>query len=114
MPDVLYVPEPARRSELNHNLINSDPPASEGLLCVSQMSFTRRCEVRMTDEAELDPAERDELDRLCDEYTVATNCVVKALRVVNPLERVNLFLAEEQKVADLTGRIKAILKAEHS
>ena len=67
-----------------------------------------------TDEAELDPAERDELDRLCDEYTAATNCVVKALRVVNPLERVNLFLAEEQKVADLTVRIKAILKAEHS
>ena len=67
-----------------------------------------------TDEAELDPAERDELDRLCDEYTVATNCVVKALRVVNPLERVNLFLAEEQKVADLTVRIKAILKAEYS
>ena len=114
MPDVLYVLEPARRSELNHNLINSDPPASEGLLCVSQMSFTRHCEVRMTDEAELNPAEKDELDRLCDEYTVATNCVVKALRVVNPLERVNLFLAEEQKVADLTVRIKAILKAEHS
>jgi hypothetical protein len=67
----------------------------------------------MTKEAELAPTEKDELHRLCDEYAVATSCVMKALRVVNPLERVNLFLAEEQKVAELMMRIKAILKAEH-
>ena len=36
---------------------------------------------------------------------------VKASRVVNPLERVNLFLAEEQKVAGFAVRIKSILKA---
>lgn len=66
----------------------------------------------MTEQAELSSAEKDELDRLCDEYTVATSCVVKTLRVVNPLERVNLLLTEEQKVAELMARIKAILNAE--
>jgi hypothetical protein len=60
----------------------------------------------MTEEAELDPAEKDELHKLCDEYAVATSCIVKALRVVNPLERVNVFLNEEQKVADLMVRSK--------
>jgi hypothetical protein len=68
----------------------------------------------MTEEAELSAAEKDELHGLCDEYAVATSCVVKALRVVNPLERVNLFLSEEQRVAGLMARIKTILKAEHS
>jgi hypothetical protein len=68
----------------------------------------------MAEEAELAPAEKDELHRLCDEYAVATSCVLKALRVVNPLERVNLFLIEEQKVAEIMVRIKAILDAEHS
>jgi hypothetical protein len=67
----------------------------------------------MTEEAELSPVEKDELSSLCDEYGVATSCVVKALRVVNPLQRVNSFLTEEQKVADLTAKIKAILKAGH-
>ena len=68
----------------------------------------------MTKEAELSTAEKDELHGLCDEYAVATSCVVKALRVVNPLERVSLFLTEEQRVAELMARIKIILKAEHS
>lgn len=63
-------------------------------------------------EVELSVAEKDELNQLCDEYAVATSCAIKALRVVNPLERVNLFLSEEQKVAGLTLRIKAILKVE--
>jgi hypothetical protein len=68
----------------------------------------------MTEEPELDPAEKDELRKLCDEYSVATNCVIKALRVANPLERVNQFVTEEQKVAALMVKIKAILTAEHS
>ena len=68
----------------------------------------------MTEEAELSPAEKDELHRLCDEYSVATNCVIKALRVANPLERANQFLTEKQRVAALIVKIEAILTGQHS
>ena len=64
----------------------------------------------MLDKDELGPAEREEIARLCDEYAVATNCVVKALRVVNPLERVGDLLREEERAAELLSTIKAILK----
>lgn len=64
----------------------------------------------MSDQPELSPPEKDELHKLCDEYGVATNGLVKALRVVNPLEQVDRFLAEQQKVEGLTEKIKAILR----
>jgi len=114
VPDVLYVLEPARCPGLNLNLTNRDRSVVAGLLHVSHLVPKHCCEVTMAEEAELAPAEKDELRRLCDEYAVATSCVLKALRVVNPLERVNLFLIEEQKVAEIMVRIKAILDAEHS
>ena len=65
----------------------------------------------MLEEDELDLADREELERLCDEYAVATSCVMKALRVVNPLERVGDLLREEERAAELLSRIKVILKA---
>ena len=68
----------------------------------------------MAEVAELTPAEKDELHRLCDEYEVATSCVMKALRVVNPLERLNQFLIEDQKVTGIMIRIKELLNAERS
>ena len=114
VPDVLYVLEPARCPGLNLNLTNRDRSVVAGLLHVSHLVPKHCCEVTMVEEAELAPAETDELRRLSDEYAVATSCVLKALRVVNPLERVNLFLIEEQKVAEIMVRIKAILDAEHS
>jgi len=66
---------------------------------------------RMLEKHELGPAEREELERLCNEYAVATNCVVKAVRVVNPLERVGDLLREEERAVELLSRIKADLKA---
>lgn len=68
----------------------------------------------MAEEVELPPDKTDELHRLCDEYAIATNCVVKTLRVVNPLERVNLFLLEEQKAAAVMAKIKELLTVERS
>ena len=64
----------------------------------------------MLEKDELGPAEREELERLCNEYAVATSCVMKALRVVNPLERVGDLLREEERAAELLSKIKTILK----
>jgi len=46
----------------------------------------------MTEEAELSQAEKEELHRLCEEYGVATSCVLKTLRIVNPLAQIDLFV----------------------
>jgi len=68
----------------------------------------------MTEEAELSQAEKEELHRLCEEYGVATSCVLKTLRIVNPLAQIDLFVVEDHKVAQIVSRIKAILKLEVS
>ena len=65
----------------------------------------------MTEIPELAPADKDELHRLTEEYRVATSCVLKTLNVGNPLERVALFLAEEQRAAEIAVKIRTILKA---
>jgi hypothetical protein len=99
---VFYVFEPTWGSGLDNSLANSHRSAAAGLLY-------------MTDTAghdELAPAEKEELHRLSEEYRVATSCVLKALNVGNPIERVAQFLAEAERAAEIVARIKAILNGD--
>jgi hypothetical protein len=59
----------------------------------------------------LAPEEEAELDRLCEEYRVATAAVRKNMRFGNPPEpgQVLVFVESEKRAAAILARIKEIL-----
>ena len=63
----------------------------------------------------LAPEEEVELNRLCEEYAVATAVVRKNLRFGNPPEpgRVLIFVESEKSAAAILARIKQILGVAH-
>ena len=63
----------------------------------------------------LAPEEEAELDRLCEEYAVATGAVRKNMRFGNPPEpgQVLLFVESEKSAAAIVARIKQILGVAH-